>query len=211
MMLQLLQKNIFNLFNTERPGGTLPLVGPPTIIYEDTHDKLFDIDDPKGKVSPICVVHVGKGQSTYHNEEQLKLRVINYEAFVNLFTMAKIDKNGRSRVDFMVYDTDVTKSCFILNELTTGTFQNKRSKARLQLQNTIHDLMKDTDTRAYISSFNKKQCILSCRKEPEPISPFDMAAGFTMAVQIIPKNSTFSAKSIERLGFECIENDHIFI
>lgn len=77
----------------------------------------------------------------------------------------------------MVYDTDVTKSCFMLNELTTGTFQNKRGKARLQLQNTLHDLMKDADTKAYISSFNNKQCILSCRKELEPISPFDMTAG----------------------------------
>ena len=60
MMLQLLQKNIFNLFNTERPGGTLPLVGPPAIIYEDTHDKLFDLNDPKGKVQPIYIVLVGK-------------------------------------------------------------------------------------------------------------------------------------------------------
>ena len=211
MMLQLLQKNIFNLFNTERPGGTLPLVGPPAIIYEDTHDKLFDLNDPKGKVQPICIVLVGKGQSTYHNEKQLKLRVINYEAFVNLFTLAKIDKKGRSRVDFIVYDTNVTRSCFILNELTTGTFQNKRGKARLQLQNTLHDLMKDADTKAYISSFNNKQCILSCRKEPDPISPFDMTAGFNMAIQIIPKNSIFSAKPIEKLGFECIENDHVLI
>lgn len=211
MMLQLLQKNIFDLFNTERPGGTLPLVGPPTIIYEDTHDELFDINDPKGKVRPICIVLVGNGQSTYHNEKQLKLRVINYEAFVDLFTLAKIDKNGRSRVDFIVYDTDVTKSCFILNELTTGTFQNKRSKARLQLQNTLRDLMKDADAKAYISSFNKKQCILSCRKEPDPISPFDMAAGFAMAAQIIPENSKLSARSIERLGFECIENDHVSV
>ncbi len=210
-MLHYLQKNLFDLFNKERPGGTNALVGPPNIVYEDTSDKLFDIADPKGKPSATCIVNVGSGQATYHNNNELNLRIINYEAFVNLFTAAHIDKRGRSRVDFMVYDTGDNKTCFILNELTEGSFKNKLSQARLQLQNTLNDLMKDAEIKAYILSFGKKQCIFSCRKEPEPSSPLGMADAFNMVRSIIPENSTFSARSIERFEFECIGNDHVQI
>lgn len=211
MMVHYLQNNLFDLFNKERPGGTEPLSGPPTIVYEDTTQTLFDIADPKNKDSKIYIVEVGKGQATYHNDRETALRIINYEAFVNLFTESHIDKKGRSRVDFLVYDRGESKEHFILNELSVGNVRSKLSKARLQLQNTLHDLMKDKEVKEYISSFKKKQCILSCRTEQPPKSPLDMAAAFTMAVSIIPQNSVFSAKSIERAEFECIENDHVLI
>lgn len=211
MMVHYLQENIFHLFNKERPGGTNALIGPPSISYEYTAAILFDITDPKNKHATTCIANPGSGQVTYHNDKEVSLCIINYEAFVDLFTIAKIDKKGRSRVDFIVHDTSDQKACFILNELSEGSVQNKLSKARLQLQNTLLDLMKDADVKSYISSFQQKQCILSCRTEPEPVSPLDMAIGFATAKQIIPPNSKFSAKSIERLGFDCIENDHVLI
>lgn len=211
MMLDYLQNNIFSIFNNERPKNMSALVGLPVIIHEDTCNIIFDLADPKGKSNIKYIVEGGGGQVTYHNNQKRSLRIINYEAFVNFFTVAHVDKKGRSRVDFIVYDTDSARNCFILNELSEGSVQNKLSKARLQLQNTLHDLFKDPEVKSYILSFNQKQCVLSCRRKSEPASPLDMAAAFGMANQIIPENSRFSAKSVERNGFECIENDHIEI
>lgn len=197
-MENLLKNAILKQLASRHPQAAQPN-GNVNLISEIIADKAFDIID--GKVAGLSVKrNVGQGNATYHNLPKYALKFVRHEDFLD--QLGDLSK-GVGRCDFLVYDAEGSKSYFILHELSFGSINNKRSKGRTQLFQTLNILSK-SDCWNLINEFSHKQCFLSCR-DSAVSTPFQMADGFMRIYEELPDPIPMRAKQIERLGFEAWE------
>lgn len=172
----------------------------PIPITEDCSMQAFDIID--NNQGGAIIRPQGMGTAHYFNSPQLPLRnmrFIAYEKFIN--SLHQDYNHGWSRADFIAYDTSTCKSHFIIHELTEGTFQNKRTEAIKQMQNTLMRLYECIDIKNYIQLFQNRWCILSATEGAQQ-APLNMTAGFNVIYSKLPDPEPLSAKIIESRGFK---------
>ena len=202
-MEHLLQSNDFlAIINKHRRAiNVTPILhSTPIPITEDCSLPAFDIID-NSNGGPI-IRPQGSGTAHYFNSPQEPLRnmrFIEYEKFIN--SLPQDYNHEWSRADFIAYDTSPCKSYFIIHELTEGTFQNKRTDAIRQMQNTLMRLYECAQIKNYIQLFQNKWCILSATGGAQQ-APLDMTAGFNVIYAKLPDPEPLNANIIERRGFK---------
>jgi hypothetical protein len=175
-----------------------------TIKYEDINESEFDIIDKKVQIRQDFKT----GSASYHNAN-FELRFIDYEHLLNQFPI-KLQK-GIKRCDFIVYDLN-GNSIFILNELSqSASAQTKLSDAIEQLYHTALHLTRVEQIKAFINSKEKLHCIFSNRSSKVNNSPLGMADSFNLIQEILPEPILHTNDRINKLGFELIETDQIYI
>lgn len=174
-----------------------------TIRYEDISEKGFDIIDDKKK-AVICVSK-DTGSATYHNSNAKSIRVIDYENIVDQFPLHL--QRGVKRCDFIVYDLD-ENSFFILNELSKSA---KLNDAIEQLYSTALRLTRVEQIKNFINTKESHQCIFSNRIPKSANSPLGMADSFNLIQKLLPEPIVHPNDRINKLGFELIETDQIYI
>lgn len=107
-------------------------VQPENIRREDITAPQFDIQDMKKTIKQP----VGTGSATYNNAGRKVIVVIDYEKFLDFQPDAVIKKIQLQKPDFIVYDKDC-KTHFIINELSQGCPDNKRTKAFQQMHSAV--------------------------------------------------------------------------
>ena len=203
-MIELLRDYFVPYINNRKQ--TEPKLSPSdlTIKYEDITENEFDIIDKKTQIRQ----DVNTGSATYHNSVEA-LRFIDYEHLINQFP--KQLQRGIKRCDFIVYDLN-GNSVFILNELSQSTaVQTKLRDAIEQLFKSALDLTRVTPINDFIKSKEKHQCIFSNRMPNVANSPLGMADSFNLIQELLPELIVHPNDRINKLGFELIETDQIYI
>ena len=197
-MEKLLSSDFLSIVNAHRNGTLSVLQSMPQVYYEDCSLPQFDVSDNKN--GGTIVQAQGAGQAHYFNSPQVPVRNMRFIAYEKLLdALGEYSKNWK-RVDLIAYDTTY-KSYFIIHELSTGSFQNKKSDARIQMQNTILRLWESPTIKSYIQSFTNKLCIISATGGIQS-SPHNMSGGFNAIYNLIPTPTPVKANIVEKRGFK---------
>ena len=136
----------------------------PQIRWEDIDDHMFDVDDPKDNSQTVKRAFES-GTASYVNgsaEQSFALRVICYDEYLHQFvfddgqghTDTSLLKDNTKMADLIVYDRDESRVWIVIHELSKGSVQNKRNRARLQLSATLNMLCKSEKVKAFIGKFS---------------------------------------------------------
>lgn len=203
------------IINENRSGALPEWTEVPTVAYEDTVLKVFDIVDTKEIGGPIIRIH-NQGTATYYNgdsQHTYSLRFIKNEEFFDQFRKinsitGKMDDWAKeiSRPDYIVYDLSDLKTYFIIHELSEGSIQSKKSKAMTQFLKLVTMIAKSEISKQFCDSFKQRLCYVSaegCVVE----TPNDMAEGFMDAYRNLPDPLPLNNKSIEKRGFYAFQSN----
>lgn len=202
-MEYLLEKALVDVINQKRNKTLAPWIDKPIVKSEETDMAVFDIVDRKNSEQSIFVPY-NTGTASYDNNSYCTpytLRFVRYEDYMNQFDLYT---KGIGRADFLVYEESGQKEYFIIHEISDGKINNKRSKARTQLFDTLNLLLGSKEIRNFIAGFKRKMCILTANMQEEE-SPLDMASGFNQIYNQVPESIPINAKQITNRGFEAIE------
>lgn len=204
-MIELLKNSFVPHVNNLKPID--PKLEPQdlAIRYEDTTKDEFDIIDK----AQTIIVDLNNGSATFHNPNDKSIRIIDYENILDQFP-DKLQK-GIKRCDFIVYHSD-GNSFFILNELS----QSNNVKAKLkdaieQLYASAMHLTRVGTIKDFIDNNEKLQCIFSNRNNKVISSPELMAEPFNLILELLPEPIIHENHRINKLGFELIETDQIYL
>jgi len=202
-MIELIKDYLVSYINNLKPIE--PKLDPEklNVRYEDIREKEFDVIDDKNK-AVICVSK-DSGGVTYHNLKEIAIRFIDYEDIINQFP-PKL-QNGIKRCDFIAYDLE-GNSFFILNELSQSA---KLNEAIEQLYSTALRLTRVEQINRFIHSKETNQCVFSTKNSKNTSTPFGMADSFSLIQELLPEAIVHSNHRINKLGFDLIEANQIYI
>jgi hypothetical protein len=175
------------------------------IRVERITDSQFDIKDKKTTIKQP----VGTGDVTYSNSNNKTIAVIDYENFLDFQPCAVIKKLGLCKPDFIVYDM-CSKSHFIVNELSQGNPNNKRTRAFQQMHSAIFHFDKIPSIKSFVNQFMEKWCVFSNRETPIK-TPDGIADAFTNINKYLPEPIKYSYQPIAKLGYTLIETAKVDI
>jgi hypothetical protein len=181
------------------------LVKPSDIRIEVITDSQFDIKDKEKTIKQP----VGAGTATYSNTANKDIAVIDYENFLDFQTDAVIKNLGLKKPDFIVYDM-CGKSHFIVNELSQGNSNNKRTTAFQQMHSAIFHFNKIPNIKSFVNQFTRKWCVFS-NKEPPITTPDGMADAFINTNKYLTDPIKLNYQPITKLGYALIETTKINI
>jgi hypothetical protein len=168
-------------------------------------DPKFDIKDKETTIKQP----VGKGSVTYYNSKNKRIIVIDYENFLDFQLEAVIKKLGLKKPDFIVYDM-YGKSYFIVNELSQGDPDNKRTTAFKQMHSAIFHFDKTLKIKSFINEFRVKWCVFSNRKIPIT-TPEGIADAFVNIDKRLPEPIKHNYQPITKMGYDLIETASVTI
>ena len=100
----------------------------------------------------------------------------------------------------------------LIHELSKGSVQNKRNRARLQLSATLNMLCKSEKVKAFIGKFSNKWCITSAKDDRKlTTTPNGMADAFMEAYSVQPEPLEFNFGVINRFGFRAFETSKVIL
>jgi len=184
-------------------------LGKCVICYATTNDKDFDLIDDSIMIHPT-----GSGIAKYNNTSHKKVKVINYELFID--SLSGAFKTGREKCDLIAYSTDC--SHFFLNELTdtdpkyipdftlaNGTPRiGKRNKAIAQLSKTLIDISNVPSILYFLNKHRTKKCCFFNKQINSPLSIIATTA-FNRLSTLSANGYKISNTLIESYGFELWE------
>ena len=183
--------------NKDRTPELLTL---PGVHFEDSSSLVFDIIDCKQGENIIQLY--GNGTAHYFNSIQSPIRNMRFIAYEEFINSLSADYNYKwSRSDYVAYDTSENKSYFIIHELSEGKICNKKSDGLIQLQNTLMRLLECDSMKQFMSSFDKRWCIISASGGAQQ-APMNMIDGFNQAYINIPDPIPLKAGIITNRGFD---------
>ena len=118
-----------------------------------------------------------------------------------------IKKLDLKKPDFIVFDA-TTKSCFIINELSQGNPNNKRTTAIQQMHNASLHLDKASSIKLFIGQFAAKSCVFSCRRKAIT-TPEGVTDAFMTIDNYLPEPIELRFQPIQKLGYMLIETTEI--
>ena len=219
-MEQLLKKEFLEVVNRLRRGNAPVWTAEPTVRVETIEEHTFDVDDPK---DDSCTVKrdLGHGTASYVNgsmETPYRLRFVCYDEYLHQFVFddgmghssMNLLKDHTRMADFIVYDTGASRVWLVVHELSTGSVDNKRGRARIQLSSTLNMLCQSPEVKEFIEGFKYKWCVLSARDE-RVLSPHGMADAFMEAYTVQPEPLEFNFGVINRFGFRAFETSKVIL
>lgn len=221
-MEELLKKDFLNVINSVRRGDAPEWTAEATVRVEDISDHLFDVDDPKDDAATVKRA-VGEGAASYVNgrpDAPYNLRFICYDEYMHQFvfddgqghTDTSLLKGNTKMADLIVYDRDESRVWIVIHELSKGSVQNKRNRARLQLSATLNMLCKSEKVKAFIGKFSNKWCITSAKDDRKlTTTPNGMADAFMEAYSVQPEPLEFNFGVINRFGFRAFETSKVIL
>lgn len=223
-MIGLLKTDLPNNYGLHRTS-----IGVPT---ESTMEQKFDLIDNIYNM----IVAFRSGNVSLEMSEPTETEVINYEQYLNGLAGTKFEQ-GRKRCDYIVYEkSEETRRFFVLNEQTSaiGSTQllskpildkdknvlypgGKYEKVEVQLQETLHTLVKVPSIATFIDKYSRKVCLMSYIIHPRTnISNAQKA--FAARYKEVEARETgengalLASPEINMLGFEYrrISHDYVF-
>ena len=221
-MEELLKGNFLSVINSMRRFNAPEWNTEPQIRWEDIDDHMFDVDDPKDNSQTVKRAFES-GTASYVNgsaEQSFALRVICYDEYLHQFvfddgqghTDTSLLKDNTKMADLIVYDRDESRVWIVIHELSKGSVQHKRNRARLQLSATLNMLCKSEKVKAFIGKFSNKLCITSAKDERKlTTTPNGMADAFMEAYSVQPEPLEFNFGVINRFGFRAFETSKVIL
>ena len=174
-------------------------------IYQETDAVYFEITDDNNKETQISF-SPNSGQAVYQNPNQYLIGIINYDKFVT--SLPQYFQDNRRRCDLLIYT--VLQPCyFLLNELKDANPVYGASKATLQLEKSLTDLLAVPEIKDFINKFSVKKCCFFNKRELHPLPLINAESAFNQpnTIENIPQNGFIMQNTImESFGF----THHIF-
>lgn len=221
-MEQLLKKEFLEVVNGLRRGNAPAWTAEPTVRLETIEEHTFDVVDPKDD-SQTVKRDFGHGTASYMNgsaKTPYRLRFVCFDEYLHQFVFddgmghprMNLLKNHTCMADFIVYDTGDSRAWLVVHELSTGTVDNKRERARIQLSSTLNMLCQSPEVKAFIEGFKNKWCVLSARDgRMLSHSPDGMADAFLKAYTVLPEPLEFNFGVINHFGFRAFETSKVVL
>jgi len=191
-----------------------------------TKEKEFDLQD-SAKGSAI-VMAKGTGKSSYRNEQEWSLYILDFEHYkTQLNNSAILKEEGLTRMcDYFIIDTEV-EIC-ILNEISSAISQEnldkptedfrggKSEKAQKQLLDSLKTIKKCVSLWQMLSSTKDRICLFSYRiaQDKDPLIN-NIRTAFNRPLQVETSISkergvAYHNEDIEQLGFQYRRTQRIF-
>ena len=221
-MEELLKGDFLSVINSARRFNAPEWKVEPQVRMEDIDDHQFDVDDPKDDTQTIKRAF-GEGTASYVNgsaEQPFALRVGCYDDYLHQFVFddgqghpeMSLLKDNTKMADLIVYDREESRVWIVIQELSKGTVQNKRNRARLQLSATLNMLCKSEKVKAFIGKFSNKWCITSAKDDRKlTTTPNGMADAFMEVYSVQPEPLEFNYGVINRFGFKAFETSKVIL
>lgn len=192
-----------------------------------TKEKEFDLQD-SAKESSTIVMAKGTGKSSYRNEQEWLLYILDFEHYkAQLNNSAILKGEGLTRMcDYFIIDTEV-EIC-ILNEISsaidiknldkpTEDFRGGKSeKAQKQLLDSLKTIKKCVPLWQMLSSAKDRICLFSYRiaQDKDPLIN-NIRTAFNRPLQVETSISkergvAYRNDDIEQLGFQYRRTERIF-
>ena len=194
---------------------------------ELTKEKEFDLQD-SAKESSTIVKAKGTGKSSYKNEQEWSLYILDFEHYkTQLNNSAILKEEGLTRMcDYFIIDTEV-EIC-ILHEISSTISQEnldkpienfrggKSEKAQKQLLDSLKTIKKCVPLWQMLSSAKDRICLFSYRiaQDKDPLIN-NIRTAFNRPLQVETSISkergvAYRNDDIEQLGFQYRRTERIF-
>ena len=190
---------------------TGPIPAPPV---KTTTAAYFELRDD----THLIYFNMGEGIAPHKNDNQLQVKVINYEDFHN--NLPHAFKRGRNICDLIAYTTQAF-NYFSLNELTDtdpnyivpftnskGSQFGKRLKAIHQLESTLISLCNVPDIKSFVERFVTMRCCFFNKQVNPPVTQtvtITAPLSFARVNAINEEGFEMSHPGMEALGFKLFE------